>query len=298
MSLTVKTLIGATALALLAAITLLVAQDDAAAAGKRAGTTITLNTFPKPFGAVKSSRPKACADGRRIAIFEQRGAHQRPRSDKRVATTTSYRYHGAYQWKANPGRVGKLYAIASQTPRCKGAHSKTVGTPAPRGGNATGCPSPASYAHDCVLPDIHFDDSYYYCASFTSAHGDCDGKTDIKRYSASDDLHWQTCCTYANFHWSGQEDGPRYAALWVYDDRGGHATKAYLEGTVPGPGSNRFSVIHAWTDEVPDKWCTQDRAGSSAGDPGGPLKLKFDSGSLGADVYISGFLVKPGYGCG
>ena len=67
---------------------------------------------------------------------------------------------------------------------------------------------------------------------------------------------------------------------------------------MPSPNSDRFSVVNAWSNEVSDKWCTEDIAGSRAGDPGGPLSINFVNGFLGADVYLKGFLVQKGHGCG
>ena len=274
-------------------------STDAAAAGPRAKTSVSLNTSPQPFGYVKSPTPRACAKGRRIAIFEQLGANQRPRTDRRIATAVTYRYHGRFQWKTKSVDAARLYAKAEPVPRCKGARSKTVSTPAPgAGGNWGTCPDPHPLAaHACHLPEVHLDSSS--CASFGAAHGDCDGNTWIQRLTASDDLFWQTCCFHANFHWNGAADGERGAALYVYDDHGDHALKGYLEGSVPNPGSDRFAIRDAWSTEAPGThWCTEDIQGSSAGGSGGPLRLDFVNGVFGADVYIKGWLVQKGHGCG
>ena len=41
----------------------------AAASGHGASSRISLSTFPKPFGQVKSPEPRACAEGRRIMVL-------------------------------------------------------------------------------------------------------------------------------------------------------------------------------------------------------------------------------------
>ena len=272
-----------------------------AASDHGAKTRVSLNAFPKPFGQVQSPKPRACAEGRRIMVFEQRGAKQRPRSDRLVVTTKTYRYHGGYQWQAKGVQEAHLYAKAKGTAGCHAARSKTVGaqppaSPAPGSGGGWGtCPDPND--RTCYLPRIHFDDGTNYCANWNSAHGDCDGVTWLKRLTTGDDLLWQTCCQFANFHWNGNEGGFRGAALYVNDDKGSHALRGYLEGSLPGPGSDRFSIRDAWNTEAPDShWCTQDLQGTKAGDPGGPLSFDFEGGFVGADIYLDGWLVRKGCG--
>ncbi len=298
MGLSLKPLIAAAALAAFAAGGLAVHSTDAAAAGQRARTSVSLNTSPKPFGYVKSPRPKACSEGRRIAIYEQLGANQRPRSDRRIATAVAYRYHGSFQWQTKSVEAAELYARANPVPGCTGARSKTVSTPAPGAGGTWGtCPNPDPAGHSCILPEVHLDTRS--CPSFGAAHGDCDGNTWIKRLTADDDLLWQTCCGHANFHWNGAADGERGAALYVYDDHGYHPLRGYLEGSVSNPASDRFVIRDAWSTEDPDThWCTEDVWGRRAGESGGPLRLDFVNGVFGADVYIKGYLVQKGHGCG
>ena len=203
-------------------------------------------------------------------------------------------------------RDADLYAKAKATPRCKPVRSKTVSTQAaestapgaPAPGSAGGwgtCPDPND--RSCSIPRLHFDDSTNWCADWNNAHGDCDGVTGLKRLTTGDDLLWQTCCQFANFHWNGTEGGFRGAALYVRDDHGDHALRGYLEGSLPGPGSNRFSIKDAWNTEDPNShWCTQDLQGAKPGDPGAPFDFDFEGGFIGADVYLSGYLVKKGCG--
>ncbi len=120
MTLSLKPLIAATALAACGTVGLAEHSTDAAAAGPRAKTSVSLNTSPQPFGYVKSPTPRACAEGRRIAIFEQLGANQRPRTDRRIATAVTYRYHGRFQWKTKSVDAARLYAKADPMPRCTG----------------------------------------------------------------------------------------------------------------------------------------------------------------------------------
>ena len=299
MGLSLKALCGTVMLAAFAVVVLAFQPNDAAAAHQRARTSVSLSTFPMPFGYVKSPGSKACADGRRIVLFEQLGANQRPRSDRRIATVVDYRYHGGDQWRAKSVHgAAKLYAEAIPTSRCEGARSTTASTPAPGvGGGYGACPDPNPVGYHCYLPQIHLDTRS--CPSFSRAHGDCDGVTWIKRLTAHDDLLWQTCCGHANFHWNGADGGFRDAALYVYDDQGDHALKGYLEGSATSPVSDRFSIRDAWDTETPGThWCTEDLQGAYAGDPGGPLHLNFVNGTFGADVYIEGYLVLKGHGCG
>ena len=294
MSPTRRSSIAAAALASLAALFLAVLPHDVAAAGKPGTTKLSIHTAPKPYGYVKSSRPKECASGREIALFAPRSGR-----DERVATVTSYRYHGDYQWQAEPASEPRLYARASRTPACDAARSEGAAVEPPGAGTGSAwgtCPDPQPKTFECILPQIHLDSDW--CPSFRSAHGDCNGNTWLKRLTADDDLLWQTCCFHANFHWNGDYDGFRGAALYVNDDKGDHSLRGYLEGSVPSANSDRFTIRDAWSIRDPGRhWCTPDIAGKAAGTDGAPLKLNFVNGTFGADVYIEGWLYLKGHGC-
>jgi hypothetical protein len=119
-------------LAVVAAATLaagLTASGTAVAGGAtRADSTVTIKTENGDFwGQVKSDRPMKCAEGRKVVVFEQVGARQNPRRDKRVASDTASLSGDRYEWNTgNTGLEGKFYARIGRTQDCKPDTSETV----------------------------------------------------------------------------------------------------------------------------------------------------------------------------
>jgi hypothetical protein len=100
-----------------------------AVAAHRAETKVTINTENGDFfGKVKSPRLHRCADNRTVKVFKQRGRHQHPRTDTKIASDTSELHGDHGEWSTGNTGVssGKYYARAGRTPRCKADSSRTV----------------------------------------------------------------------------------------------------------------------------------------------------------------------------
>lgn len=95
-----------------------------AGGAERASTKVTIKVEGSGdfLGYVKSSKPKQCADGRKITLFRKRKS-----GDEKVASDTASKNGDRYQWSTgNTGLKGRFYARARKTEKCKGATSKTV----------------------------------------------------------------------------------------------------------------------------------------------------------------------------
>jgi hypothetical protein len=144
------------------------------------------------------------------------------------------------------------------------------------------CPQGREYCH----VDIHFD-SFLYCASFTAGFGSCVGKSNGNP-AFTNGAFAEDAATWTAFGWTGS--GRR---LVEYQVLVLGVPIAVVTGQVPGPGSADFSVESAYsTLPEPGHWVTPNLPGVRAGQPGGPLYLDFESGSIGADVYIRGYLLR------
>ncbi len=99
-----------------------------AAAGQLTKTTVTIKTNNGDFwGYIKSPWTDWCAVGRKVVLFKQKGAMQKPKTDRRVATDTASRTGGRYMWSTgNTGLSGKFYARVAKTDRCTADTSPTV----------------------------------------------------------------------------------------------------------------------------------------------------------------------------
>jgi len=77
---------------------------------------------------VKSPKPRRCAKDRKIALYKQRGAEQKPRLDEKIAFHTAEKQGERYRWDTgNLGlHQGRFYARAGRIPGCKADSSPTV----------------------------------------------------------------------------------------------------------------------------------------------------------------------------
>jgi len=100
----------------------------AATAAGRAETKVTIRTENGDFwGYVNSTRPRRCAEGRKVVLFKQKGAVQDPKVDKRIASDTAMLVVDRAEWNTgNTGIYGRFYARAGRTEFCKGDTSKTI----------------------------------------------------------------------------------------------------------------------------------------------------------------------------
>jgi hypothetical protein len=125
-----------------------------------------------------------------------------------------------------------------------------------------------------------------YCPGFGNASGDCSGG------STGGPSPWSPAWGF--FVWDPGSPN-RTVEYHATPDSGSRTPQAELFGTVPGPGSAAYSINKAIAQgsSLPDvRWYTPDVAGAGPGSPGGPLYLNFDNGTVGADVYIHGYLYK------
>lgn len=267
--------------------------QSGAATSSPVGSKVTIMPWPKLYGLVKSSEPQACSDGRRVHIYRQRGSQQDPKLDRLIATVRAQRFRGSYEWVAREQVSGRVYAKAAATSRCRAAFSDTISS-GQVGEQFSICPGePGDLA--CRLPEVHIDTGSSYCRNFEKPSGDCDG------WSSTSAKNWATCARYANFHWD-DKPGTHRRGVGTYVSLCGYADylTATMEGYVTDEAPRRYTITDAWARSNPDqRWCTPEPPlrGASAGEPGGPLYLKFDNGFVGADIYISGYLVDPDRFC-
>jgi hypothetical protein len=258
-----------------------------AAPGGSASARVTIRTWPKGvYGYVDSSAAK-CADGRKVALFEQAGDTPDPAVDRRVASVRSNGESGA--WAVRTQASGPLYAAVAKAPGCAADHSDAVASLLQAGDNGQGAdfPSCSPYLSEtpasiCKLDQIYAkldQEGVFKSCVFTRGSGGCPGKS--KRGS----FPW--CCTNVQFNWNWGNHSVHF-----FSDRVGA-----LMGTMPGPGSADFTVTDGFASgepgPSPDRFYTPDLPGAAAGEVGGPLKVNFVGGSwdeTGAEIYIDGYL--------
>jgi hypothetical protein len=273
-------------------LTATVTASPSSSANPPAKSAITIKPWPKLFGYVKSSKT-GCVNNRRVAVFRQKGDKRNSAKDKRVATAVARHYHDTYQWSTGVDARGSFYAKARHEPGCEVAFSKTVRTSPGAGGGPPTCPGSADDV-ECVFSEVHFDTGgFKSCPNYLKRDsGSCDGS------SSGGPGDWDTCASFANFHWN---PGGRLRGVAFYVDKCGtfpRVNEAYLEGFVNNDALGRYFATDAWGSSNPDAhFCSPNPPieGQQAGEEGGPLALNFDNGTIGADVYIHGILVRQGF---
>ena len=252
-------------------------------AAKRSKTRLTVQTWPGGvFGYVDSPSTKRCAKHRKVFVFKQHGAGQDPQKDKLVGRDVAKRNQGGYQWSKRTGDKGKFYAKARKADGCRPAVSKTVRMEAR--GDVPSCPSSGEV---CKFDQMHIDINTY-CPGFGYDNGDCSGD------STGGPSPWSPAFGY--FLWD-EDSGSRHRTIEYHAtrDSGDKTPLAELFGSAPDPGSADFTVDKAiaQASSLPDlRWFTPDLASVPAGQQGGPLYLDFENGTIGADVYIRGYLYR------
>lgn len=291
------------ALALVAAFaTGLAIAAPGQAVAKPAVTKVSIYGYPKGvFGYVESARAGRCAEGRKILVF-RRSSPASGRPDRRVATVRADRGPRAYQWSAKTG-PGSFYARAATVPGCAAARSGVEAGGAVLAGIAedrSDYPECSAYVSEgptyvCRFPEMHValdQQSPLVACSFSRSRGDCEGRGRTGPVPWGEDTYGGY--PKAKLFWNGTS-----VTYVSYRSDQGNVGTAFLSGTVPAPGSPRFSISDAFAQndrgvEQGDHFFTPDLPGQAAGQPGGPLYFRFvaGSGSLGldADVYIAGYL--------
>jgi hypothetical protein len=290
-----RTLISLTCIAALCVVGM---SATAGATASRSGgstssnTRLTIKSYPRLYGYVKSPHPARCANGRRVKVFRKHGHGH----GKRVATVHTHRVEGVWQWatKGDEGvHQGRFYARTAHRSGCPGALSRTIRMNNPPSDVQPSCPGDKAA---CDIGQIHFDspscENYYKRDS-----GDCEGSTLDNTIDP-----FRTCWKSANFHWNPGPGDHRDVALFI--DQCGYPkkTQAYITGYTTRQAGGAFTVTDAHMNAAPGvHWCTPNPPITTLrpGDEGGPLYLDFQNATLGADVIFTGYLIRKGSGrCG
>lgn len=98
-----------------------------ASAATPAKSTVTIKAQGTDLsGVVKSPKPKRCADGRTVVVYQQKGARGGG-NDVRFASDTASLNGGVYAWSTgNTGTEGKFYAVVKAKTGCKADKSPTI----------------------------------------------------------------------------------------------------------------------------------------------------------------------------
>ena len=93
----------------------------------RAPTTVTIVADGTDLsGRVVSPKPKKCAAGRKVIVFEQIGSRGGG-DDEKLASDTAEKQGQDYVWSTgNTGTSGKFYAKVKRTPSCRKDTSQTI----------------------------------------------------------------------------------------------------------------------------------------------------------------------------
>jgi len=152
---------------------------------------------------------------------------------------------------------------------------------------------PAAAAPECprtdngyCYVDVHFDTVITYCPSFGRDSGNCVGKSTGTRDFSDSKYSTGGLPWYTSFSWDGVTK-----RIVTYQVQISGIVRSMITGEVPGPGSADFRVSSAYTTDDPAaQFRTENLPGKKAGEVGGPLYLNFENGTIGADVYIHGYL--------
>jgi hypothetical protein len=100
-----------------------------AGASGRAPTSVTIRGGSGEFfGYVKSTKPRRCAQGRKVTLFQQRGNEPDLRRDDKIASDIAEKQGDRYRWDTgNTGEHhGRFYAHVGRIPGCKSDFSRTI----------------------------------------------------------------------------------------------------------------------------------------------------------------------------
>jgi hypothetical protein len=274
-------------------VALLATAAGPAAASER--SRLTIQSWPKGlFGYVRGTADE-CGDGRKVSVFEQRGARPKPRTDRRFATVKAGSGAGS-QWVARTSRTGSFYAKARRTKGCSALRSKVLkvraGTPGGAGG--AGVPACSPYVSEGDSDICRMDQISMKCTgqSISQQSGSCGGVAKGGPYpwgvngEGGDDPQ-------AQLVWNHNDHSISYAS-YPFGDGFQHQL-SYLRGTIPWGGSANFTIADGWAQDDRggtngDHFFTPDVPGQAAGEIGGPLYLNFVNDGSFKYVYIYGYL--------
>ncbi|HKZ13345.1 MAG TPA: hypothetical protein VJL81_05825 [Solirubrobacterales bacterium] len=275
-----------------------------AAGAAPAPTKVTIQSYPEGVYGYVSSPAKACGAKRQVVVFEQIADQRDPSSDPRVVTGRSGPSEGGrYQWSAKTDDAGNFYAQAMPTKGCGSALSGValgVGQDSAAAGPSYPPCSPYSgegTAEYCDLGQIHYaltEEGFLEYCRFGSSSGNCPGRADGL-------FPWGKAANGASpgarIYWKPNGSGGRsVSAVSFYKDSASGEGVAFLAGTMPGPGSNRFTITEGWAQNefggnAGQTFKTLELPGRRPGEVGGPLDMNFvNNHDSGANAWISGFL--------
>ena len=79
------------------------------------------------FHGVVKSEAVSCADGRKVVLYKQLGAQQKPSDDRKINSDTAGLQGDKYRWDTgNTNTKGKVYARAKKTDDCLADNSPTI----------------------------------------------------------------------------------------------------------------------------------------------------------------------------
>lgn len=285
------------AVAGLVAVVLTVLLGAGSAGADEGGSGLSIRVWPKGlFGYVNA--PDRCAVGRKVVVFEQAGDDGRG-DDRKVASAKAGEGEQP-QWAVKAGGAGTFYAVAGKTKGCAALVSAVVRVQ-PQGSESNGgddYPPCGPYVSEGPTSICKFTELYakldqeaaFKSCVFTRSSGSCPG--------------WAKRGTYP---WGAPTFSYRVRLYWNWSNhqvqfvtfRDGDTGMAHLGGSMPGPGSPRFSISDGFATNDDkgypngDHFYTPDLPGQAAGEVGGPLNVNFVGGSWdegGAEIYISGYL--------
>lgn len=120
----VRAIVPVVALAVAAGATI---SDGAAAAPRRAATTVTIKAEGTDLSGLVKSAKRTCVDGRKVVVFKQIGQRGGGDDVRFASDTSSLAMSGFGEWSTgNTGTAGRFYAKVRRTAACSGDTSPTI----------------------------------------------------------------------------------------------------------------------------------------------------------------------------
>jgi hypothetical protein len=252
-----------------------------------AATTVTIGNWPGGLmGEVQSANSARCADGRRVVVYRARGTKPDPAKDERVGTTRAKGAVGEFGWTVESEGSGSFYAQAPAKKGCAAALSPVVGSTGPGGSAAASAyPICGTYISETMSRICRVENLTFTTFAFP-------GETLCLWDRQGSASNCNSTADSGPFPWFS---GIQVLTSWKPDGGGRSLTfnarqwdrpgvSAMLEGKVPDPNSQRFTVTEASAPgEGPvdssstDHFYTPDLPNTLVGEVGGPLKVQIQA---------------------
>ncbi|MGK2956538.1 MAG: hypothetical protein ACSLFI_12835 [Solirubrobacterales bacterium] len=263
-------------LALAIPLALLFVAAPHAQADKPGTTKISIKSIPAVYGYVKSSRTRLCAGRRSVTVYREKAG-----KDKKIATTRTTAYDGAWQWSIKEKPNGEIYAKSSAKMGCSAGRSKSIRVTTVADTPAPPCPSLATgiCSFGSSVQTAFRIQAAQGCPQFSKRADGCDVP------AIGGPKAWRTLST-GNFHWNTNSGsvGVRGVA-WYNGD-------AFLEGGMSNFDSNGYWITDARAEKDGPHFCTPNLPGKAPGERGGPLNFNFTRASNVSYFRMYGFMVK------